>query len=65
MFTEKEFRELENELEISMEPAKTEGQNADEGILKCLLYFGLAFVIAVVGVRGLIWIVESILNYVG
>ena len=65
MFTEEEFKELENELEIQMEPAGTEEQDADEGILKCLLYLGLAFVIAVVGVRGFIWIFESFLNHAG
>ncbi|MBQ5944908.1 hypothetical protein IJL65_00435 [bacterium] len=65
MFIEEEFKELENELEILMEPAGTEEQDADEGILKCLLYLDLAFVIAVVGVRGFIWIFEFVLNRAG
>lgn len=56
MFTEKEFKELENELEVSMNPAKAEGQETDEGIIEPLLHLGLAFIIAVVGVRIITWI---------
>ena len=56
MFTEKQFKELENELEVSMNPAKTEEQETEESIMKPLLHLGLAFIIAVVGVRIVAWI---------
>ena len=62
MFTEKEFKELENELEISMEPAKTGGQNADNGIIGSLLCLGFALVIVIGVVRGIAWIIS---NFVG
>ena len=57
MFTEEELKEIEDGLEISMEPVRTEEQD-DDGIAKPLLYLALAFVIAVVGVRVFIWVFE-------
>ena len=62
MFTEKEFRELENRLEISMEPAKSEEQDADDGIIGPLVCLGFALLIVIGVVKGIAWI---IFNYVG
>ena len=65
MFTEEELKEIEDGLEISMEPVRTEEQD-DDGIAKPLLCLTLAFVIAVVGVRVFIWVFELfVLNRAG
>lgn len=65
MFTEEELKEIEDGLEISMEPVRTEEQD-DDGIAKPLLCLALAFVIAVVGVRVFIWVFELfVLNRAG
>ena len=56
---------IDSELEVNTQPEKLTEHRFDKELLECLTFLGLALLIAVIGVRSLIWAIEFILSRIG
>ena len=63
MKNEKEL--IDRELETDIQSENLREQKFDRELIECLTFLGLAVIIAVVGVRSIIWAIEFVLNRMG
>lgn len=63
MKNEKEL--IDRELETDIQSENLREQKFDRELIECLTFLGLALIIAVVGVRSIIWAIEFVLNRMG
>ena len=63
MKNEKEL--IDRKLETGMQSENLREQKFDRELIECLTFLGLALIIAVVGVRSIIWAIEFVLNRMG